>query len=261
MLSTTVKIFILVYSLLLAWGCACHPKHQIDNNVDAHLAFPFETLPSPVPDGASDLRPTSLPDGNLLLSWWVQSSKIQPSLFFSVWKNRQWTKPDVVTDMANVIDAHVIATDDNALAALWMAAKTIKNNAGEVQEIYISRKKSLESQQWTAPFLLSQETETSVKQYPAITAMPNGELLAAWMDMRNYKIIPPQKPGEEAKSEGYGSLITAKVSADSKHVTESLVTTKFCGCCPLAMSTSGQTGLLAYRGDQRKRARPKTNQD
>ncbi|NOU23804.1 MAG: hypothetical protein HOO93_18815 [Methyloglobulus sp.] len=244
---------VLACILMLTGGCAEQPviKQQVEKNertakVDPQASFAFAALPSSVPNDAADQKLVNRPDGSLVLSWWQNTAKDKPTLLISVLENEQWTPPAPVTSMANLIEAQVVPVGNDALAALWMVSKPAKNGEGEVHDIFVARGDKT-GKQWTTPLLLNQEAITSMKESPTLAAMPDGTLLSAWIDMRNYKMVPPSKPGAEATSEGFTSLMVASVSANNKLGKEMLVDKNFCECCAPAMVTDEQGGLLAYR--------------
>ena len=142
--------------------------------------------------------------------------------------------------------AQLVPVGNDELAALWMVSKPTQSGEGEVHEIY-SAAGYKSGKQWTAPLLLNQEAVTSMKESPTLAAMPDGTLLAAWIDMRNYKMIPPSKPGEEAKSEGFYIIDGSQGSADNTPGKEMLVDKDFCECCAPSIVADEQGGLLAYR--------------
>jgi hypothetical protein len=230
---------ILACLLMLASGCA-------QQMTDPQMPFTLTLLPSPVPNDATDQRLVSRPDGEVVLSWWQKLPNDKRSLLISVLQKEHWTSPLPVTEMANVVEAQIVPVGNDALAALWMVSQPSKTGAEEVHELYAARgdKSGI---QWSVPLRLNQEANTSSKESPTLAAMPDGSLLAAWIDQRHYQMIPPGKPGEEAKEEGFSSLMVTRVSADNTLGKEMLVDKDFCNCCPPAMVTDGQEGLLAYR--------------
>lgn len=225
--------------LMLAGGCA-------QRIVDPQTPFTLTLLPSPVPNDATDQKPASRPDGEVVLSWWQNSPNDKRSLLVSVLQKDQWTSPLPVTEMANVVDAQIVPVGNDALAALWMVSKPLKTEDGEVHELYAAHSDK-SGQHWSTPLRINQEVHTSMKESPALAAMPDGTLLAAWIDQRHYKMLPPGKPGEEMKEEGFSSLMVASVSADNTLGKELLVDKDFCNCCAPAIVTDEQEGLLAYR--------------
>ncbi|NOS74565.1 MAG: hypothetical protein HOP36_08515 [Methyloglobulus sp.] len=244
---------ILASILMLTGGCAQQPvvKQQAKKNertakVDPQVPFAFSALQSPVLNESVDQKLVSRPDGSVVLSWWQNTAKDKPALLISVLENEQWTAPSPVTAVTNIIEAQVVPVGNDSLAALWMVSKPAKSGEGEVHDIFASRGDKF-GKQWTPPLRLNQETVTSMKESPILAAMPDGTLLSSWADMRHYKMIPPSKPGAEATSEGFTSLMVTSVSPDDKHIKEMLVDKDFCECCAPAMVTDEQGGLLAYR--------------
>ncbi|CAG7857227.1 hypothetical protein MCAMS1_01977 [biofilm metagenome] len=148
--------------------------------------------------------------------------------------------------MANVVDAQVVSVGKDALATLWMVSHPAKSGEGDVHELYVAR--SINSGlTWSKPVRVNQEANPSSKESLALAAAPDGSLLAAWIDMRNYKMIPPTKPGEEMKSEGFTSLMVARIAPDNGSVKEMLVDKEFCECCNPALVADSNDALLAYR--------------
>lgn len=242
---------ILAVVLFLISGCAQQPinqTQQIQVKKSAPTApFPLSALTSPVPDTATDQRLASRPDGSLALTWWQTADKGKTALLVSEFDDGKWSTPVTISAMPNIVEAQIVTVGDSGLAALWMASKPAKNGEGEVHEIYATRSNDKARKQWAVPLLLNQEDETSMKESPALAAMPDGTLLSAWIDMRNYKMVPPSKPGAEATSEGFTSLMVASVSADNKLGKEMLVDKDFCECCPPSIAANEQGVLLAYR--------------
>jgi hypothetical protein len=236
---------VLLCFFMLAGGCNQQLAKQ-EKIANPKAPFLLSALASPVPNAATDQKLVSRPDGELVLSWWQKVPGDKRTLLVSVLQNGQWTSPATITEMANIIEAQVVPVGNDALAALWMVSKPAQSGEGEVHDIYAARGDK-SGRQWTTPLLLNQEAITSMKESPTLAAMPDGTLLAAWIDMRNYRMIPPSKPGEEAKSEGFTSLMVASVSADNKLGKEMLVDKDFCECCAPSIVADEQGGLMAYR--------------
>lgn len=235
-IATTLAICLL---LLLAGGCV-HPTHNTE------APFASSLISSPVPDTATDQKLTTRPDGSVVLSWWQSSTNDKRTLLVSVQHNEQWSTPSTVSEMTNVVEAQVVPVGDDALAALWMVSRPVAGGEGEGHEIYVSRGDK-SGQHWTTPLRLNQEPVASGKESPTLTALPDGSLLAAWIDQRHLKMLPPLKPGEEMRMEGYTSLIVASVSADNKLGKELIVDKDFCNCCSPALVADGKEALLTYR--------------
>jgi hypothetical protein len=231
--------------LMLLSGCAEHVARL--PKIDSQKPFFSTQLTSPVPNDAIDQRLVSRPDGEVLLSWWQKLPNDKRSFLVSKLQDGDWTKPLPVTDMVNVVDAQVVPVGKNDLAALWMVSQPAKSGEGEVHELYTARS-DMSAVQWSKPLRVNQEAATSSKESPALAAAPDGTLLASWIDMRNYKMIPPTKAGEEMKSEGFTSLMVARVAADNASSKEMLVDKDFCECCgPALVTDNHEGGLLVYR--------------
>ena len=144
--------------------------------------FLLSALASPVPNAATDQKLVSRPDGEVVLSWWQKLPDDKRTLLVSASQNGQWTSPTAITEMDNIIEAQVVPVGNDGLAALWMVSKPAQSGEGEVHEIYAARGDK-SGKQWTAPLLLNQEAITSMKESPTLAAMPDGTLLAAWIDI------------------------------------------------------------------------------
>lgn len=225
--------------LLLAASPVAHGE-------DFTTPFPLSTMPSPVSEGAADLRVATRADGSPVVMWWETGQDERAKLFASVREKGGWSIPSLVTEGVNLVDAQMVATGNQGLGVLWMVAGTPPPGDEEVHEIYAARGE-LPAGRWTKPVRLNQETPTSAKESPAVTSLPDGTLLAAWIDQRHYRMIPPAKPGEEMTEEGYSSLMVTSLGADNRLGKELTVDTNFCSCCPPALVGGGQNGFLSYR--------------
>lgn len=245
-----MKRYFLVIALLVLAGLWLLEGRGVRQSAspaaDVRTPFTLTTMTSPVPNNAADQKLANWPDGEVVLSWWQNLPNDKRTLLVSVFQKAHWTSPAPVTEMTNIIEAQVVPVGNDALAALWMVSKPAKSGEGEVHEIYTARGDK-SGKIWTTPLRLNQELPTSAKESPTLAAMPDGTLLASWIDMRNIKMLPPSKPGEEAKSEGFTSLMVASVTADNKAGKEMLVDKDFCECCPPVIAADEEGGLLAYR--------------
>ena len=234
----TTTIF-MCFLMLVSGGC-------VQQIIDPQKPFATAQLSSPVPNDATDQRLVSRPDGEVVVSWWQKLPNDKRTLLVSMLQNGRWTAPLPVTEMANVVDAQVVPVGNDELAALWMVSQSAKSGDGEVHELYAARSDKTAAL-WSKPLRINQEATTSSKESPTLAAAPDGSLLASWIDMRNYKMIPPTKPGEEMKSEGFSSLMVAHVTAGNTSAKEMLVDKDFCECCGPALVADNQEGLLVYR--------------
>jgi hypothetical protein len=230
--------------LLLLSGCAGQAVQQ--PKLDPHAAFTSTPLDSPVPANVIEQRLVSSPNGKLFANWWSNTPNSADNLMITALEDGKWSAPKAITGMAGIVDAQVVPIGNDKLAAMWMVGKPAPNGEGEVHDIYLANSDS-SGKQWGKPLRINQEAMSSMKESPAIAALGDGSLMAAWIDMRNLKMTPPKKPGEEMGMEGFTSLYVARVSPDIAKSSEMLVDKEFCECCGPAITSDGNDGLLSYR--------------
>jgi hypothetical protein len=243
--------------LLLITACANDQviKHQRKNltidkvSSDSNTSFTFTNLPNPVAKAAIVPKLAVSPDGRVVLSWLLPGQNNTASLWVSMLDNDQWTTPIPVKQAYNAVDAQVIPIDSVNLAALWMESKAAQGANGQVQALFIAYSTD-SGKQWTKPFRVDQQNVASEKQNPTLVAMADGSLLAAWIDLRNFKTLPLMKSGHETKPEESSSLslIVASISSKNKSINNMLVEKKFCDCCPPSLVADEKGGFLVYRG-------------
>ncbi len=236
----------LVICCLALFASGCAEQTLQATKLDPQAPFPVSQLSSPVPVSAVEQKLAALPDGKLYVSWWENSANAQSNLKISALDGDNWTLPSPITPMQNIVDAQVVPIGNDKLAAMWMSGNPAPNGEGEVHDIYLASSDS-SGKLWNKPLRVNQEAMSSMKESPAIAALADGSLMAAWIDMRNLKMTPPKKPGEEMGMEGFTSLYVARVAQDNAKSSEMLVDKEFCECCGPALTSDGNDGLLSYR--------------
>lgn len=234
----------LISGLIVLAGCAGQTLQK--PKPDPKAAFTSATLSSPVPDNAIEQRLVTLPNGKLFAAWWGNAPGAADNLKITALEDGKWSAPTTITGMAGIADAQIVPFGNDRLAAMWMTGKPAASGEGEVHDLYLASSDS-SGKQWGKPLRINQEAVSSMKESPAIAALADGTLMAAWIDMRDLKMIPPKKPGEEMGMEGFTSLYAARVSPDTAKSNEILVDKEFCECCGPAVTSDGNDGLLTYR--------------
>ena len=242
-ISETSFMCLIFFLLATLSGCANQPTAQA--KTDPTAPFATSALISPAPAGAIEQRLVALPDGRLLSAWWDNAPESRENLKISAWKNNQWSQPVVITGMPKIVDVQLTGFAGDKLAALWMIGKAAESGEVEVHDIYLAWSDN-GGADWSQPVRINQEKSSSMKESPALTALADGALMAAWIDMRNITLIPPQKPGDEMRMEGYTALYAARMGADNQPK-EVELDKDFCDCCGPALTDDGNDGLVVYR--------------
>lgn len=215
--------------------------------IDLLTPFISTQIISPVPNTAIGQRLFASPNGKLSVAWWQNLPNATGNLQISTLEGDNWTASSPVTDMANIVDAQIVSIKDHSLAAMWMTSKPYKKG-GEVQDIYTAKTDS-PGNRWSTPLKVNQEKETSGKALPALTAFEDGSLLTAWIDVPVSPSISSDNPNLITDNEAASSLYVARISPDNAQI-RGIAIREFCGCCPPALATDVQDGLVAYRGLQ-----------
>ena len=244
--SALLKTLLLTALTLLANGCAEQNTQAL--KLDPQTPFISSPIISPVPNTAIEQRLIASPAGKLSVAWWQNLPSETGNLKISTLADDKWTAPNLVTEMANIVDAQIVPINGDNLAAMYMVSKPYKAG-GEVQDIYTSTA-DISGNRWGKPLKVNQEKETSGKTLPALAAFEDGSLLTAWIDVPVNPATSPNSPNEETDNESTSSLNVARISPDNTQVKEMPVVREFCGCCPPALATDAQDGLLVYRGLQ-----------
>ena len=144
-----------------------------------------------------------------------------------------WEKPVTAARGANWFinwaDFPALAAQGNRLTAVWFVNSPGGDDHAYHAQVGVSADAG---KSWSAPAPLTRESQTV--EFVALQPLPDGRLLAAWLDGRG-------RTGHHGKQ----ALYARTIGTNERDV---LVDESVCDCCQLSLAASGDAVWLAYRG-------------
>jgi hypothetical protein len=206
------------------------------------LAAAPASIPVPAAPGAMGSSLAQAPDGSVYLSWLEPAGPEIWALRFSRFEAAalHWSEPRTIAQggdwFVNWADFPVLAVDQKAqMTAVWFVNQPAGGHGGHHEASYraLHAVSADRGTTWSAPQPITKES--GAVEFVALQPLPDGRLLAAWLDGRN------RRPGQDRQS-----LYARVLGAPGP---DTLVDASVCDCCQLAFSPLPDGGaLLAYRG-------------
>lgn len=234
-----INDYLMVLGLLVT-GCA----EQLASNISSSSLPVFTPVPfnSPVPDSAVEQRLAVSPDGRLITAWWWKHDNDETTLMTSILdEDEYWSKPERIATMPKIKDVHLVSVGDAGTAAVWLTSAPSKYIEGEIQEVYVSWGDRVGSH-WSAPQKLAQPGLVSNKESLALTALDDGDLLAAWVDMGGVAVAPDDKPTSTLVQQP--ALKVARITKNGSAAQFMDADRQFCTCCAPALVSGAKTACL-----------------
>ena len=212
--------------LLLSIGTTLHAQSEPE-------LYPITTavLESPSTSTSYALALASSPDGDTYLSW-ITPTKENAKLYVARYDRTQqrWSQSQLITIItasgSSTVDTPNLAAGRNqTLAIVWL-----EKTQGGGTMAYSSRSSDA-GITWAIPSALTSESD--LVEFPTIAVLPNGEILAVWLDGRGNAESQPTRL--------YGRIIGSERP-------DVMIDDSVCDCCQISL-TSFPNGdvLIAYR--------------
>ena len=222
----TSKTWIGFVGVLAMWLAVGHAQ--------APPALKVEPLSSPA--GANSSVPQMTVQGDRIVLSWVEREGTKSTLKFAERTAAGWSTPMVVVSsehlMVNSADVpSVRAMPDGSLAAHWMQENGPDPEAYDLRVAWSSDGKG-----WTAPVAPNRDKTMSQHGFATLFPMADGGTGVIWLDGRTTH-------GEE----GDMQLRAAMFDKAHKSLSDSLIDSRVCECCPTSAAITTDGPVVAYR--------------
>lgn len=197
-------------------------------------------LDSPAKAGTAEPNLTRGRNGTIYMSWIERHPDTSHTLYISSLDTNGWSSPRRVQSgrgwFVNWADFPAIAVGQSgAMLASWLE----KN--GEDTYAYDVRltRSSDGGATWGTPFTPHDDKTQTEHGFVSLTALPDGEFAAIWLDGR-----------EMIKPDGPMTLRYARIDANGKLRDEAVVDARVCDCCQTSMARCGDGSLVAIYRDR-----------
>ncbi|MDI1248368.1 MAG: sialidase family protein [Lacunisphaera sp.] len=205
-------------------------------------------LPSPAGPGAMGSSLTRGPDGTVHLSWLEPAAGESHALKFARFDAaaRHWSEAQTIATgpgwFVNWADFPQLAVQGDRMTAVWFEDNpATPDHGGHHGSGYHARTSASTDGGKTWGTSRAVSAESRAVEFVALQPLPNGRLLAAWLDGR---------AGEA------GMQLWSRVLGDGNAAPDTLVDPLVCDCCQLAFTALPDGGaLLAYRGRSQEEVR------
>jgi hypothetical protein len=243
---------IVVSTLIIAVSIGCStdeiPTKTAEQPAKSSLEQPVTAGPDPgwkveelrSPAGYSSVSPQlTAQSGRVILSW-LDLNQSRATLRFSERSTTGWTTARTVFEgedlIVNTADVpSVVALADGTLAAHWLQRD---GSDPEAYKLPISWSKD-SGATWSPPQLPHHDGKQVLHGFASLFQMPGAGLGLVWLDGR----ATTASDGEA----GSMNVWTATYSPDGKQLTETVVDSRVCDCCPLSAATTSDGIVVVYR--------------
>lgn len=242
----------LIFALLSGWMSL-----TVGN---AALQYPTASIPTPAGPRASCASFTTVADGQVWLSWIEPVAGGEHALKFSTFacQSSSWSPARTIAHGRNwtVSGADLpalVVQPSGGVTAVWAvnnplpagshahgatAASSAHDQHAAGHHAFFAQSKD-HGITWSAPQRVSRESE--IVEFVSLAPLPNGDLLAVWLD------------GRAKKSGGPQQLFSRLLGGPQR---DNLVDASVCDCCPTALTAFlDGSALLSYRGRTRDEIR------
>lgn len=200
-------------------------------------------LPAEPGSLAPTLRPT--PDGRLLLGWINRREGRRTALQFAIYNTRDgWQSQPRTIAVGNALAAgpadppHLLATADGALWAQWVQAQP--DQAGGT-DVVLARSRD-GGMRWEQITRVNSDGMPTEHGFAALWPDGSDALGIAWLDGR-----AKTRGHGEAEDSGDMQLRVNRFDLNLQRGTDTVLDTRTCDCCTLAVAMTARGPLLAWR--------------
>src|SRR6185436_19186156 len=175
-------------------------------------------------------------EGDRAILSWIERSGQQAALKFAERTATGWSEPRVVVSsdrlMVNSADVpSVRALPDGTLAAHWM-----EENGPDPEAYNLKLAWSADGRTWSAPVAPHRDKTVSQHGFASLFPTADGGLGLVWLDGRTTH-------GEE----GDMQLRAALFDKSHKQLSDTVIDSRVCECCPTSVALSADGPIAAYR--------------
>lgn len=232
---------------VLCYGLSC----TSDRNTPAEVKITFTKLPTPIIEGG---------EGNLfvndkkeaLLSWVAYIDDSTDALLYSRLINGKWSTPveaargnDWFVNWADFPSMVQFPGEPDRLAAHWLQKSAAGTYDYDVR-IAISEEGG---ENWNPSFIPHRDSIAAEHGFVSMVPLPNGRVLATWLDGRNTKTGASDTQGQD-HGHGHGGAMTlraAEFDAAGRLYEEVELDQRVCDCCQTDIALSRTGSVIVYR--------------
>lgn len=239
-----VKNLLLLALLCLGVSCAS------DRSSTEEKSIVFTRLPTPVLEGGEGNLFVSS-ENEALLSWVEYVDDTTDALLFSRLVEGKWNTPlpvskgnDWFVNWADFPSVILFPAKPNTLAAHWLQKSASGTYDYDVR-IAISRNGG---QNWSPSFIPHRDSIAAEHGFVSMIPMPNGRILATWLDGRNTKTA--EASDGQGHEHGHGGAMTLRVAEfdDQGQLYEEVeLDQRVCDCCQTDVALTNSGPVIVYR--------------
>jgi hypothetical protein len=203
-------------------------------SAQAPAVFKVESVNSPA--SANSSVPQMTVQGDRLVLSWIEREGTKSALKFAERTAKGWSAPMTVVSsdhlMVNSADVpSVRAMPDGSFAAHWMQENGPDPEAYDLRVAW-----SADGKNWTAPVAPNRDKTMSQHGFATLFPIADGGTGVIWLDGRTTH-------GEE----GDMQLRAAMFDKAHKSLSDSLIDSRVCECCPTSVAVTADGPIAAYR--------------
>jgi hypothetical protein len=199
----------------------------------APASLKVDALTSPA--GANSSVPQMTAAGGRVVLSWVERDGTTSSLKFAERTATGWSAPAVVVAsdkmMVNSADVPSVRAMPDGLAAHWMMESGPDPEAYDLRVAW-----STDGKTWTAPVAPNRDKTMTQHGFASLFPTADGGTGVIWLDGRNTH-------GDE----GNMQLRAAMFDKAHKSLSDTLIDSRVCECCPTSIAVSADGPIAAYR--------------
>ncbi len=232
-------LMLLALVLVTVAGCARSEAEHAGATAEAPLSFREIATPAAAGSGEPNLHAAS--NGEVLLSWIEPAGDGRHALRFARIEDEAWSAPRTIAEgtdwFVNWADfPSLTRLDDGVLAAHFLAKSAAATYAYDVK---ITRSDD-GGATWSTPVTPHRDGTPTEHGFVSMVPMPEGRLLAAWLDGRN-------TGGDGHGGHGAMTLRAAVLGPDGALSDEAELDARICDCCQTSAVRTPHGVLVAYR--------------
>ncbi len=219
--------------LLLPWLSACAEKSESTPRAVTQISH--RLVDSPAGPGSAQVRAILGADQRTYLTW-IESSRSEASLLFSVRKGGEWTSPKTIAKGANWFVNWADFPSFAALADGTLAASWLQRMGKDTYAYGVRISCSTDGgDHWSEPFWLHADRTPTEHGFVSLVAYGEKKFLATWLD------------GNGLKARGNMELRSVTFDAKGEIGEEAVVDDRVCECCATSVTSIGSETLVVYR--------------
>ncbi len=236
--------------------CACHsaPKTGI-----AEISL----IDHPAAEGSRYPHLHTTPDGKVLMSWLQKLSEGSFSLKFATLEDGIWSDTATIFTGDDFFDNWADFPSVTWSPAGYYAAHWLRKVEGGYFAYHVQMAFSDDGRNWSAPITPHLDLSPSEHGFVSLEPLPNGRILAVWLDGRNTAAAFESGPSDHAHTQqdqhahaaGAMTLRSAEIGRDGSIHHKHEIDARVCDCCPTSLVRDDLTAWVVYRNRSQEEVR------